>query len=189
MGCITGHLLFSTSTGLPVVAFAIAPSIHTTGCLPNTSSWLACADTASGRYILPSLSLVPQDGEASVRQAYASIVVPMAKAANRFLVHLQLAAVSEQTYAPDAPAAVSPCSFCSALHSRAACAPVGALASGCCTSVSILCSTWSCTSQAAAVMALQLTYLVCAGWSVEVHCRELLILRRVEGVLGLSHIL
>ena len=43
-----------------------------------------------------------------MRQAYASIVVPMAVAANRFLVHLQLAAVSEQTYAPDAPAAVRP---------------------------------------------------------------------------------
>ena len=99
-----------------------------------------------------------------MRQAYASIVVPMAKAANRFLVHLQLAAVSEQTYAPDAPAAVSPCSFCSALHSRAACVPVGALASGCCTLVSVLYFTLGCTSQAAAVTALQLMSALDGQW-------------------------
>ena len=79
---------------------------------------MAAADTGSGRYILPSLSLVPQDPEASVRQAYASIVVPMALAANRFLVLLQLAAVSEQSYAPDAPAAVSPLPYTACVSSR-----------------------------------------------------------------------
>ena len=46
------------------------------------------------RYILPSLSMVPNDKEEWVRVAYAAAIAPLAASAHRFLMRLQSSASS-----------------------------------------------------------------------------------------------
>lgn len=52
------------------------------------------------RYILPSLSLVPNDPEESVRVEYSSIIVPLAVTAHSFLMRLQFAAAAAAANPP-----------------------------------------------------------------------------------------
>ena len=47
------------------------------------------------RYILPSLSLLPTDGEEAVRVEYAGSIAPLAAAAHRFLLRLQHGAAEQ----------------------------------------------------------------------------------------------
>ena len=58
------------------------------------------------RYILPSLSLVPNDVEESVRVEYSSIIVPLAVTAHSFLMRLQLAAAAAASSSSSSPPAV-----------------------------------------------------------------------------------
>ena len=51
------------------------------------------------RYILPSLSLLPTDGEEAVRMEYASAIAPLAAAAHRFLLRLQHRAAEQAAVA------------------------------------------------------------------------------------------
>lgn len=53
-------------------------------------------------YILPSLSLLPADGEEAVRVEYAGAIAPLAAAAHRFLLRLQHGA-AEQAAAAASP--------------------------------------------------------------------------------------
>ena len=59
------------------------------------------------RYVLPSLSLVPNDGEESVRVQISAIVARLAAAAHRLLVGQQLAARKVAAPADAAAPAVS----------------------------------------------------------------------------------
>ena len=103
--------------GRPMQA-SLCPWLRQHTASSHTCSWLSIIDSVTSqhasqhalgcRYVLPSLSLVPADAEASVRQAYAGIVMPMAAAAHRFLAHLQLATAAEQSAAQGSPAMVHP---------------------------------------------------------------------------------
>ncbi len=72
--------------------------------LPNDASLMICGC----RYILPSLSLVPNDAEESVRVEFTGVVAQLAATAYRFLQQLQSLHAREQnpTSASMAPALV-----------------------------------------------------------------------------------
>ena len=84
------------------------PRLALPGVCYYVSSLLFLAGTR--RYILPSLSLVPNDAEESVRVEFTAVVAQLAATAYRFLQQLQCLHAREMqpSSASTAPALVSP---------------------------------------------------------------------------------